>query len=75
MNSHIPRERVKFRRRLHILWFKVLILGIFIGVVLGYTWHYKQVTESHRQEVRNLIRLVDYYRAHWTPIKQTETNK
>jgi MFS superfamily sulfate permease-like transporter len=71
MNPYVSRERIEFRRRIFVRGFKVLILGIVIGVVLGYFWHYKQVTGPHRQEVSRLTERIEYYHNHWTPMRET----
>ena len=69
MNPYISRERIEFRRRIFIRGFKILLLGILIGVALGYAWHYKAVTGRHQEEVSKLENRIDYYHNHWTPIR------
>jgi hypothetical protein len=71
MILYLLRERGQLRRAILIGWFKVLLLGIFIGVVLGYAWHYKQVTGPHREEITRLTDRIEYYHNHWTPMRET----
>lgn len=70
MTVYLLNKRGQLRRIVLIGWLKILLVGIFVGVFLGYAWHYKQVTGPHQEEISRLDDRIDYYRAHWTPIRE-----
>lgn len=68
---YFPGEREKIRRarRRAIAW--TLLISALIFTIVGYLLRYEQTEGSHRNQVAQLQEKIDYYRGHWTPIRET----
>lgn len=50
----VPGQREWIRGRTLKSFAKGLLIGLMIGVVLGYAWHFKQVTQSHEDQIAKI---------------------
>jgi hypothetical protein len=52
-------------------FFTGFFIALLIGISFGYFWAWKALTKTYELRLEQKEILIDHYRTHWTPIRET----